>query len=260
MAEPSFSASFVRVRSKPKLKKPILVAGLPGIGFVSKMAVDHLVRLLKAEHFATLYSPHFPNQVLALRSGRLRPFTMKLYYKKLKGRDMVFLRGDLQPLTVEGQYEVSSAILSFFKSLGGSMVLAMAGYAVPRKQKQPVIYAFSTSKILLETLRKNGAHATDVIVPVVGMAGLLPALARVFGLSGACLLVETAGENVDAEGAKSLVGFLGKLVGQKFDTKALDVRASKSKGLLKRIEQQARREEGQSLPAMPGARDQVYIQ
>lgn len=242
-ASASFSGSFIRCAEKPKLKQPLLIVGLPGIGFVSKLAVDHLVRELKAKPFATLYSPHFPNQVLALKNGRLRPFSMRFYHAKLKKRDVVLVRGDLQPLTVEGQYEVSAHVLSFFQSIGGVDVLAMAGYAVNPVPKNPSIYSFSTSKQLWSNLQKAGAKSTTVIVPIVGMAGLVPALSKLYGLRGACLLVETPGNTVDAVGAKHLVAFLGKWLGEDFDVKALDSRAKKAQVLLKRIENQARQEE-----------------
>ncbi|MBI2445987.1 PAC2 family protein [Candidatus Micrarchaeota archaeon] len=239
----SFSGSFIRFSQKPKLRNPLMIVGLPGIGFVSKLAVDHLVRLLEAKPFATLYSPHFPNQVLALKSGRLRPFSMRFYYARLKKRDLVLVRGDLQPLTVEGQYEVSAHLLSFFQSLGGTDVLAMAGYAVNPAPKVPSIYGFSTSKQLWADLHHAGAKTTAVIVPIVGMAGLVPSLSKLYGLRGACLLVETPGNTVDAVGAKNLVGFLSKWLGEGFDVKALDSRAKKAQVLLKRIENQARQEE-----------------
>jgi len=246
MAEPAshtFSGSFIRRGVMPKLRDPLMIVGLPGIGFVSKLAVDHLVRLLDAKPFATLYSPHFPNQVLALKSGRLRPFSMRFYHARLRKRDIVLVRGDLQPLTVEGQYEVTAHVLSFFQSLGGSDVLAMAGYAVNPVPKSPSIYSFSTSKQLWTQLQKSGAKTTSVIVPIVGMAGLVPALSKLYDLRGACLLVETPGNTVDAVGAKHLVSFLAKWLGESFDVKALDSRAKKAQVLLKRIESQARQEE-----------------
>ncbi|HLD76354.1 MAG TPA: PAC2 family protein, partial [Candidatus Norongarragalinales archaeon] len=135
----SFETSFIVEKSRPVMKNPILVAGLPGIGFVSKLAVDHLAKTLDAERFASLYSPHFPNQVIAMKSGRLRPFTMRFYHKKMKHNDLILLRGDLQPLTVEGQYEVSAKILDYVAGLGGKYAVAMAGYAVNRVVEKPKV-------------------------------------------------------------------------------------------------------------------------
>ncbi|VVB68152.1 PAC2 family protein [Candidatus Norongarragalina meridionalis] len=247
-------------RKTVKLKNPVLIAGLPGIGFVGKMAIDHLVGTMKAEHFATLYSPHFPNQVLAMKSGALKPFTMKFYAKRLGKRDYVFLRGDLQPITVEGQYEVSARILSLFGDLGGKDVIAMAGYAVGSAGEKRGIYCAGTSKKFNDEMKKAGATKLfDKIIPIVGMAGLLPALARGYGMRGACLLVETNGHNIDGHGAKALVELLARYTGQKFDTKLLEKRAAKAEAELTKMEQQARAAQQAPAPAQAVDADQTRL-
>ncbi|MBI5036205.1 PAC2 family protein [Candidatus Micrarchaeota archaeon] len=242
-----FRNSFIIEKKRPKLKDPLLIVGLPGIGLVSKLAVDHLAKSLGAEHFATLYSPHFPNQVLALKSGKLRTFSMKLYYKKLKNHDIVLLRGDLQPLTVEGQYEVSSEILSYYAKIGGKNVVAMAGYAINRATEKPQVYAFATNKGYFGSWIKAGAVKNEIVVPIVGMAGLLPALSKLYGLRGAALLAETPGNIIDANGAKALAQLLFKWMGEKLDVKALDAKAKKAQMMFQQIEQQARNEEAAAI-------------
>jgi len=47
----------------PKLKNPILIEGLPGIGNVGKLAVEHLIDSIGATKFAEIYSKDFPPQV-----------------------------------------------------------------------------------------------------------------------------------------------------------------------------------------------------
>lgn len=242
----SFANSVITVRKlRPKLEDGILIIGLPGIGLVSKMAVDHLARSSKARRFATLYSPHFPNQVLALKNGRLRPFTMRFYEKKIGAHGVVFLKGDLQPLTVEGQYEVAAKILSFAKSLGVTKVIAMAGYAVQKtgalsgSSAKPAVYCSATDIRLFEELKKAGAKPAAGVVPIVGMAGLVPALARIYGLRGSCLLVETPGTTIDPHGAKALVEFLGKWMGKKFDSHDLEKRAKRAEKMLHKLEEQS---------------------
>lgn len=232
---------------QPALENALLIVGLPGIGLVSKMAVDHLSRLLHAECIASIYSPHFPNQVLSLRSGRLRPFSMSFYRARIGSRDIALLRGDLQPLTVEGQYEVTGKILDYARSLGVSEVIAMAGYALTKRVEKPAVYCASTSKKLLKKFEAIGARKTSGVVPIVGMAGLIPALARAYRMHGACLLVETPGNAIDARGAKTLLELLGKYCGKSFDTKDLEERARKAEKLLSKLESQAAR--ARMLPA-----------
>ncbi|MFH1056550.1 MAG: PAC2 family protein [Candidatus Micrarchaeota archaeon] len=239
MKFPSFTESFILVKKKPALKNPLLIAGLPGVGFVSKLAVDHLVKSTKAEKIATLYSPHFPNQVLAMKSGRLRSFSIGFYCKKFKNRDFIFVRGDLQPLTVEGQFEVSAKILDFARQMGCTEVIAMAGYAVLGRKEKPSVYCACTNERFFKKMQSFGVKSSEKAVPIVGMAGLLPAMAKLYSISGCCLLVETPGIPMDAVGAKTLLGLIGKLAGEKFDFKALDERVLKAEKMFKRFERQA---------------------
>ena len=44
---------------KPKLKNPIFIEGLPGVGNVGRIAAGYLVEELKAKKFAELWSSHF---------------------------------------------------------------------------------------------------------------------------------------------------------------------------------------------------------
>jgi len=211
-----------------KFKNAVLVAGLPGIGLVGKLAVDQISRSRKAERVAQLYSPHFPNQTIAMRNGKLKPFTMRFTHAKLKRGEAVFLKGDLQPMTVEGQYEVTASALGYARKIGVKRVIAMAGYAVEKIGKQPEIYCAASNPKLFRELLKKGAKRTPVkAIPIVGMAGLLPALAPAYGLEGACLLVETNGTKFDACGAKRLVEFLGGVFGEKFDVAGIDARVKK---------------------------------
>ncbi len=239
------SESHIRVKKGIKLKNPILLVGLPGIGFVSKLAADHLIKVTKAQHFATLYSPNFPNQVIAMKSGNLKLFSMRFFYKKFKGRDVVILKGDVQPLTVEGQYEVSNKILNFFYDLGGEEVVAMAGYAINKRTEKPAIYCTSNSKSHLKYFLDLGAKQNEAIIPIVGMAGLVPGIARLHNMKGSCLLVETQGQAIDAIGASSLLDLISKIVKEKINTEELQGKAKKTEDVIRKIEQQAMSEERQ---------------
>ena len=249
---PTFSESFLLVKKRPALKNPILLAGLPGVGFVSKLAVDHLVHETGAQRIATLYSPHFPNQVLAMKSGRLRLFSIGVYAKKMKSRDFIFVRGDLQPLTVEGQFEVTGKLLDFARQLGCIEVIAMAGYATNSKRDKPKIYCSATNKKFFERMLSLGAENAQQVVPIIGMAGLIPGLAKLYGLKGCCLLVETSGSNMDSNGAKALLELISKIAGQKFDYKHLEQRVKKAEKMFRKIEKQAAAPTLQP-PALPEA-------
>ena len=53
----------IEFTEKPKLKNPVFIEGLPGVGNVGKLAAEHLVDELNAKKFAEVYSKYFPPQV-----------------------------------------------------------------------------------------------------------------------------------------------------------------------------------------------------
>ena len=236
---------------KVKLRQPILIAGLPCIGLVSKLTVDNLVKELKAKKIAALHSPFFPNQVLAMKGGKLKPFTIKLYYAKAGKQDLVLLTGDIQPLTVEGQYEVCNKILSYFNSIGGKKVIGMAGYSTANVGKTPKVFCAATSKAYFVQLKAIGGQKLAVHVPIVGMAGMLPALAKNYGMEGACLLAETPGTTIDSNAATALTGLLEKMLGTKINSTNLAKKASKTNDLIQKIEAQVQQ---QQMPQMEPAK------
>ena len=91
--------------SKPELKNPILIEGLPGIGNVGKIAVDFMIDNLKAKKFIDIYSKAFPNSVFVNEKNLVHLPRISLYYKRLKNKDVIFLAGDVQPLDEKACYE-----------------------------------------------------------------------------------------------------------------------------------------------------------
>lgn len=222
------------------LPNATVIVGLPGIGLVSKLTVDNMVKTLKAKKVATVYSPHFPNQVISLPNGKLRPFGLYIYITKVKSKNLVFVRGDMQPITIEGQYEVSTALLEFVHKLKATTIIAMAGYAINKKTEKPKTYVSCTDKKLLSELLKAGASKSDSAVPIVGMAGLLPGLSTLFEMAGACILIETPGPIVDANGATVLTNLLCKHLGIKVDSTNLSIVAKKTSGMIEQFEKQGK--------------------
>src|SRR5271167_1534275 len=90
-----------------KIRNPILVVGLPGIGSVGALVGEHLKAELGAKRMATLYSPHFIHQPIMLKSGFTALISNRFYFKQLKSNTLLLLLGDTHAPTREGQYEVN---------------------------------------------------------------------------------------------------------------------------------------------------------
>ena len=88
----------------PDLEEPYLICGLPGSGYVGKLAVEHIIQEVNAKLLADIYSPSFPPQVMIRSNGTAELMKNTIYYKKNDGKpDMLLLTGDGHPLTPEAE-------------------------------------------------------------------------------------------------------------------------------------------------------------
>jgi len=146
--------TFVKELAKVELKNPIMIEGLPGLGLVGKIAARYLIKQLKAQKFAYLYSPHFPYFVLVSKKGSVRLLRGTFYFwKNEKGEnDLIIFTGDSQAQTIEGQYEISNKILDFAQQHGVKLVITIGGYRVEAKDKPKVIAAATSQSLLNRAL------------------------------------------------------------------------------------------------------------
>jgi len=229
---------------KMKLRSPVLVVGLPGIGLVGKLAADHMIKELKCEKIAELYSPHFPHQVLMRKRGTMRMLRNKFYVlrNRKKGRDVVMLVGDVQAVTSEAQYELCGKVLDFFGKLGGKEIYTLGGYGVGKMVDKPKVFGSATHKELIEPLKKHGIVFGEVSGSIIGAAGLLLGLGRLRGMKGACLMGETHGGYVDAKCAQAVLRALGSILGVEINLAKLEERAKESEKFVRKMEKEAEKQ------------------
>ncbi|MDO9536731.1 MAG: proteasome assembly chaperone family protein [Thermoplasmata archaeon] len=210
---------------EPKLNKPILVEGLPGVGNVGKLAADHLISKLKAKKFISIYSKHFPPQVLIGDDGVIRLVSNDLYYHKSKnGSDIIILSGDYQGISQEGQYEITYEVLDIFEKFGGSRIYTLGGWSVGKLISEPRVLGATTSKELVEELKIAGVQFSmnEPAGGIVGAAGLLLGLGQLRKIEAACLMGETSGYFSDPKSAQGVLEVLVKLLGIKIDFTELE--------------------------------------
>jgi len=234
---------------KPKLKKPVLVEGLPGLGLVGRIAVEHLIKKLKAEKFAVAYSTNFPPQVRIMPDGTVKMRAAEFYYAKGKKRDLVILAGDDQPLTVEAQYSFCEEVLSFSKKLGIKEIITLGGYgAIKQVSKVRRVFGAASTKSYAKTLEKHGVLFGKVGGDIVGVAGLLVGLASVRKVKSVCLMAETKGNYIDPKASESILKVLNSYLGLNVELKELKEKAKETEEMIKRFEAAQR---AQQIPQAP---------
>jgi uncharacterized protein (TIGR00162 family) len=213
------------------LKNPILIQGLPGVGNVGKLGVNHMIQEFHAIHFAELYSYTFPYHVIVDNEGILRLLRNEFWFAQLSKsgseHDIILLTGDYQSQTPDGQYEIVNLILDLAKKLKVSQIFTLGGYATGSVSRDPRVFGTATNLSLIKDLKEEGVEINESGGPIVGASGLLLGLGKMRGIEGACLLGETSGFMADALSAKVVLEKLIKLLNLELDLSILEKKALK---------------------------------
>lgn len=234
------------IKRKPGVKpnRPIIIVGLPGIGNVGKLVVEHLRKEFDAEKFATLYSPHFPHQVVMLKNGGVRLVSNRFYLiraKKPITNDIVLLTGDVQAVTPEGQYAVNSVLMDFLRDgLDAKFIYTIGGYNMGDNiiAPKPRVFGNATDKKIIDQFKDTEVIFGKSKGLIWGSAGLIIAFAKMKGVDGICLMGETSLLDVDASAAKAVLMQLSKKLNLKINTDNLDRIIEKTAKAVKELEKQ----------------------
>jgi len=229
--------TFIKELARVELNNPVLIEGLPGLGLVGKITARYLVKQLKAEKFAYLYSPHFPYFVLVNKKGNVRLLRGSFYFWRNKNdkNDLIFFTGDSQAQTIEGQYEISNCLLNFAKQHNVKMIVTLGGYRMEAKDK-PKVVAAATNEAMLNRALKANAIVSPVGSPIVGTAGLILGLAHFSKIDALCLLGETRGYLPDPVAAKSVVEVLQSMFGFEVELAGLNEEIAKADKMVTRLQ------------------------
>jgi len=230
-----------KIKLKKKLKNGVLIVGLPGIGLIGQIAVKYMAKEMKAKLLAVLYSPYFPHQVLMTKKGTVRLIKNSFYIAKTKNTDIVLLFGDIQPMSSMGQYETAGEILRYAKKIGIKKIISIGGYSINAISEKRRIFGVVTHTDMIKELAKLGVVFGEAKGSIVGAAGLIPSLAKLYGINGICLLGETHGSYIDTTAAKGIIQLLSKYLSFSIDLKQIEGRAKKTEKIIKELEQEIRK-------------------
>lgn len=213
----------VKKISTPKLKKPILVSGLPGVGNVGKIALDFMVDKLKAKKFMEISSYSFPHCVFINENNIVELPTIELFYKNFKNHSLILLGGDVQPLDEKACYEFCDTILDVFKGYKGEEIITLGGVALEKIPKKPTVFCTGTDKKTIQKYKLNSKNANELVGPIIGVSGLLTGLAKKRKIPAVTILAESYGHPnyLGIKGAKALLNLLNKKLNLKLNLKDL---------------------------------------
>lgn len=219
----------LKITQKPDVETPILVEGLPGIGYVGRIAAKHLVSELKAKKFAILHSDCFPPQVLIKKSGMIQTMKNEFYYwkaKKKNQRDLIILIGNTQSTSPDGQYVLTEKLLDVVDKYNVDTIYTLGGLGIGRMVENPRVFGAVTHRKFIPELEKQGVIVRrDEVGQIIGVSGLLLGLSKLRGIHGVCLMGETSGFYMDPLSAKTVLQVLTALINVEVNTTKLKKRA-----------------------------------
>jgi uncharacterized protein (TIGR00162 family) len=241
----------IEITEKPRLNDPILIEGLPGIGFVANIAALSLITELKAKKFAEIVSASFQDFAILTETGSSRSPVNELYYVKREDgkRDLIIWYGNTQALTTPGQYELVGKVLDIAQELGCRFVVSIGGFKKEEVKGTPGLYSAATDPA---TVKEALGLGTKIMVGhIFGIAGILIGLSRLRRVKGFALLVDTLGMYPDANATKVALVALGKFLSLQVDLSEVDAAADQTKkmleafGLIRNIQEEKKKEEEQ---------------
>lgn len=214
----SFKLKYMR---KPELRRPVVVAGLPGIAHIGKLAVEYLAEQIGAKKFAELYADYFPGWVIR-KGAMIKGLKIDFYSGRPKGskRDLILATSEAQAGSSLGQYRLSDEIMHTVSKHGADTIITMAAYLAPAEDGSAVVGAASDPK-MTKLMDEHGVTVLDGGM-IVGMNGLLVGLAGEVGMHGLCLLGTTRGGYIDVDASGAVLAALADILGFELDVSGLE--------------------------------------
>jgi uncharacterized protein len=211
----------------PRLNKPILIEGLPGIGNVGKVAVDFLIDELKAVKLYEITSYTFPHSVFVNEDNLVELPIIEIFYRQRKGKpDLILLGGDVQPIDEISSYEFSEKMLDIAQKYNTRELITLGGIGLNDIPKKPKVYTTGNSKGIIKRYSKGNPinKLYGVVGPIVGVSGLLLGLSTRRKIEAVSFLAETYGHPMylGIKGAKEMLRILNANLDLKIDVNKLD--------------------------------------
>jgi proteasome assembly chaperone (PAC2) family protein len=185
----------LRFYKKPEMEKPRMLAGLPGMGMVSRYVVNYFIDFLKPELFADISVPYLSPSVALFDKGLVVPMDrnvspFRFYYSK--EQNIILFSGEMQFGHAAKDNELAEKIVETAKLCGVDIIYSVMATHVKKYLEEPEVFGVATSQELLEFLESKGVKIAGGNLQISGVNGLMIEYALTNGLKGIALLSETA--------------------------------------------------------------------
>ncbi|MBW3018826.1 PAC2 family protein [Candidatus Woesearchaeota archaeon] len=224
---------------KTKITKPILIGGLPGIGNIGKLAADFIIDEIGAEKIAEIHGTGIPHSVFVNEHNLVELPAIELFHKKIKGKDILILAGDVQPINEEHCFAFCNTLLDQLEKWKTEQIITIGGIALKEEPEKPKVYLTGTDTKNVNAFAKGtklNKKIHGVVGPVIGVTGLLVGLAGRRKMKSVCVLAETFGHPlyIGISGAKEVLKILKTKLALPINLKQIDEEIQKIEAEVKK--------------------------
>ena len=206
---------------RPELKRPIFIEGLPGVGAVGKVAADFLAEKLNATLLADILSEDLPTQIFLDEECVAQVARNEVWFvKDVNGHDLIFLLGEHQGSTTQGQYILTKFVFDKILPYDPSLIITLGGYGTGNIVTEPRVLGCVSDSKLKSRFEEHGVgfYPDEPAGGIVGAAAMFVAFGKEYGIDSICIMGETPGMFVDHKSAKCVVDVLASFLGIEIDT------------------------------------------
>jgi len=201
-----------------KLKKPLLIIGLPGTGLVGSVAASQIVESLQMGFGGYLTSADFA-PLAAIHDYKPMPAARIHFSEKY---NVVVILSEMT-IPVSSSLDVAEKIYTFAKSIDASSIISLGGISL--KEEKGEVYVVSSNREAVKD-----AIARKFAKPIkegatTGVTGILLAKGTLENFPITTILAESSEEYLDPQAAARVIKTLTKMTGLVIDTKDLDKEA-----------------------------------
>ncbi len=238
----------------PDLDAPVLIEGLPGVGHVGKLAVEHLLEEAESTLVCRMISEHFPPLVSVDAESTATLPAVEMHHLTIGGNDMLALVGDHQTVTPMGHYRLTTAVLDVAEDFGVDRIFALGGMPTGEITDEPAVVGAVSRTELADPLEQYGVEfrESEPTGGIVGVSGLLLGLGTERDLDAWCLMGETSGYLVDPRSAQGVLEVLENTLDFSIGYERLEARAEDMEQMIRRLGEMQE-------ASVPGEEDLRYI-
>jgi proteasome assembly chaperone (PAC2) family protein len=238
--------TLIKIRARPKLTTPNMVAAWPGIANVSSIAVTYLKRRLDFKDLGEVDAPYFFDPIgVTARDNVVEepqfPQSRFYYWKNKPGKsDLILFIGDDQPPVKA--YEMANAVLDMAARFKVNRIYTCAA-AITRihHTEMPKAWGVATTKKLTAELKRYDLMQRGNL-QIAGLNGLLLGVARERAVDAICVLGEVPSQAARVQNpmaALAILRVLTTMLDIKIDLLELEQIATQAKAALKQMAAEA---------------------